>query len=65
MFYVREKKMMREVQERISKLELSISILEDHLKKYGQRIEPKAYDYIKNQIESYKQELRIRKDYPI
>lgn len=65
MFYLREKKMMREVQERISKLELSISILEDHLKKYGKRIEPKAYDYIKNQIESYKHELRIRKDYPI
>ena len=57
--------MMREVEERINKLELSIRILEDHLKKYGHRIEPKAYDYIKNQIESYKLELQIRKDYPI
>ena len=57
--------MMREVEERKNKLELSIRILEDHLKKYGHRIEPKAYDYIKNQIESYKLELQIRKDYPI
>ncbi|MFX1322695.1 MAG: hypothetical protein ACFFAQ_13745 [Promethearchaeota archaeon] len=57
--------MMREIEERISKLELSIEILKDHLKKYGHRIDPKAYDYIKNQIESYKHELQIRKDYPI
>ena len=57
--------MMREVEERINKLELSIRILEDHLKKYSHRIESKAYDYIKNQIESYKLELQIRRDYPI
>ncbi len=57
--------MMREIEERISKLKLSIEILKDHLKKYGHRIEPKAYDYIKNQIESYKLELQIRRDYPI
>ncbi|MFX1410545.1 MAG: hypothetical protein ACFFA6_09345 [Promethearchaeota archaeon] len=57
--------MMREIQERINKLELSISILEDHLKKFGHRIEPKAYFYIKNQIETYKHELQIRKDFPI
>ncbi|MCK4686992.1 MAG: hypothetical protein KAT66_02595 [Candidatus Lokiarchaeota archaeon] len=57
--------MMREIEERISKLKLSIEILKDHLKKYGHRIDPKAYDYIKNQIESYKLELQIRKDYPI
>lgn len=57
--------MMREIQERINRLELSIKILEDHLKNYGHRIEPKAYNYIKNQIASYKQELQIRKDFPI
>jgi hypothetical protein len=57
--------MMREVEERINRLELSIRILEDHLKKYGHRIEPKVCEYIKNQIETYKLEIQIRRDYPV
>jgi len=56
--------MMREVQERIHKLELSIYLLEDHLRKYAHEIKPGPLKFIKNQIMQYKRELLIRKDYP-
>lgn len=57
--------MMREVQERIKKLELSINLLEDHLQKYAHIIETRPLNFIRNQIRSYKRELQIRKDYPV
>ena len=57
--------MMREVQERIHKLELSIYLLEDHLRKYAHEIKPGPLKFIKNQIRQYKRELLIRKDYPV
>lgn len=48
---------LEKIHNETAKLELSIGILEAHLKKYSQRIDPKTYNYIKNQ--SYKQELQI------
>lgn len=57
--------MMREIQERINKLELSINLLEDYIKKYGHLIEPRPLRFIMNQIKFFKRELNIRKDYPI
>ncbi|MFX1326879.1 MAG: hypothetical protein ACFE91_01880 [Promethearchaeota archaeon] len=57
--------MMREVQERINKLELTINLLEDHLKKYEHLIKPLPLKFIKSQIKFYKRELQIRKDYPL
>ncbi|MHA1912864.1 MAG: hypothetical protein ACW986_08370 [Promethearchaeota archaeon] len=50
--------MIAEVQERITILENSIRILEEVLKKVG------LNNLIQNRINSYKKELRIRKDYP-
>ena len=57
--------MMREVRERIYRLELSIYLLEDHLRKYAHEIKPRPLKFIKNQIKQYKRELQIRKDFPI
>ncbi|UCD01704.1 MAG: hypothetical protein JSV23_01385 [Promethearchaeota archaeon] len=57
--------MMREVQERIHKLELSIYLREDHLRKYAHLIESRPLRFITNQIKQYKRVLQIRKDYPI
>jgi len=56
--------MMREIHERIAKLELSIYLLEDHLQKYYHEIKPRPLRFIKSQIREYKRELQIRKDYP-
>lgn len=57
--------MMRQIQERINRLEVSINLLEDHLYKYGHLLEPRPLRFIKNQINHYKRELQIRRDYPI
>ena len=56
---------MRELEKRIKQLELSIKILEEHLEKYGSRIDSNAYEYIQNQIINHKRELKIWKDFPI
>jgi hypothetical protein len=56
--------MMREVQERLNRLKLSISLLEDYLKKYGHLIQPRPLRFIKNQVKYFKRELQIRKDFP-
>ena len=57
--------MMREIQKRINKLELSVNLLEDHLQKYGHLIQPYPFKFIQNQISLFKRELEIRRDYPI
>lgn len=57
--------MMRETQERIKRLELSINLLEEHLQKYAHLIETRPFNFIRNQISLYKRELQIRKDYPV
>jgi len=56
--------MMSDVQKRINRLELSINLLEDHLYKYGHLIAPRPLRFISNQINHYKRELQLRKDYP-
>ena len=55
---------MREVQDRINKLELTINLLEDHIKKYGHLLKPRPLRFIEGQINFYKRELEIRRDYP-
>ena len=60
----RDKFMLSQVQDRIDKLKLSIYLLEDHLHKFGNQIPPRPLKFIKNQIEFFKRELQIRKDYP-
>jgi len=56
--------MVREIQKRIDTLQLSIRLLEDHLRKYGHLIGSKPIHFIKNQIIHYRRELQIRIDYP-
>ena len=56
--------MVSEVQKRIDTLQLSIRLLEDHLRKYAQLIRSKPLYFIKNQINNYRRELQIRTDYP-
>ena len=56
--------MMSEVQKRINKLKLSVKLLENHLQKFSHLIQLKQLHYIKHQINSYKRELGIRKDFP-
>ena len=56
--------MMRQTQERINKLELTIKLLEDHLQKYEHLIQPRPLRFMEGQISYYKRELEIRKDYP-
>jgi hypothetical protein len=57
--------MLKESEKRIQQLELSINILEEHLKKYGSKIDSKAYEFIQNQILNHKRELKIWKDFPM
>jgi hypothetical protein len=56
--------MMRQVQERINRLKLSINLLEDYIKKYGHLIQPRPLRFIKNQVKYFKRELQIREDFP-
>jgi hypothetical protein len=56
--------MISEVQARINRLKLSIRLLEDHLRKFGNKIQPRPLYFIRNQIDNYKRELQIRVDYP-
>ena len=55
---------MSQTQKRINKLELTINLLEDHLQKYEQVIQPRPLRFIKSQIRYYKRELQIRRDFP-
>ncbi|MFX1366495.1 MAG: hypothetical protein ACFFCE_03275 [Promethearchaeota archaeon] len=57
--------MLNQVQDRINKLELSINLLEEHLRKFGHQIKTRPFNFIKYQIENMKRELQIRQDYPI
>jgi len=59
-----KKLMIREVQDRINKLELAINLLEDHIQKYRDLIEPRPLRFIEGQLNFYKRELEIRRNYP-
>ena len=56
--------LMNDVQKRIDRLEFSITVLEDHLHKFGHLIQPRPLRFIRSQINHYKRELQIRKDFP-
>ncbi len=55
--------MINKIHTRVSKLELTIGLLEEHLRIFGHLITPNPLKFIKNQISTYKRELQIRKDY--
>ena len=55
--------MVSEIQKRIDTLELSIRLLEDHLRKFDHLIRNRPLYFIRNQINTYKRELQIRMDY--
>lgn len=55
--------MTNKIHTRVSKLELTIGLLEEHLRIFGHLITPNPLKFIKNQINAYKRELQIRKDY--
>ena len=54
----------REIEERIDGLEKAAGILEDHLGKFGHIMQSKPRDFITNQINAFKREIKIRKDFP-
>ncbi|MHA2009561.1 MAG: hypothetical protein ACXABO_15235 [Promethearchaeota archaeon] len=56
--------MMREVQDRVNKVEIALKIFETFVRKFGHQIAPKPLSYLTNQINLYKRELKLRKDYP-
>lgn len=49
--------------DRINYLTIRIQILKDHLEKYKNSIDPKAFEYILNDIQVNERELDIRKFY--
>ena len=53
----------RSVEDRIKKIEFSIPILQDHLNKFADEMEPEAREFIENNLEYFRRELEIRKDY--
>ena len=56
--------MLSQIQDRINRLELSINLLEDHLQKYENQLQPRPLKFIQSQIKHFKRELQIRTDYP-
>ena len=54
----------REIEERIDGLEKAAGILQDHLGKFGHMMQPKPRDFITKQINAFKREIKIRKDFP-
>jgi len=56
--------MVSNVQKRISKLELTVRLLEEHLIIHGHQIKSYPLKFINSQISAFKRELQIRKDYP-
>ncbi len=56
--------MMRKIQERINILENSIMVLESILKNLDHRNQSFPLNHIQNRINTYKREIKIRKDFP-
>jgi len=56
--------MIKKVQERINLLEKSIWILESILNKFGPQTKSLPLRHLQNQIDVYKRELQIRREYP-
>jgi len=53
------------VQKRIIELQRAIKILEDHLDTFKDDINSQHMNFIQDQLELYKREIRIRKDFPV
>ncbi len=56
--------MMKKVYERINLLENSIRVLESILNKFGPQTKSLPLRHLQNQIDVYKRELQIRREYP-
>ncbi|TXT65605.1 MAG: hypothetical protein BAJALOKI3v1_90048 [Promethearchaeota archaeon] len=46
-------------------LQRAIEILEDHLNKFGSNINSDQVSFIRDKLELYKREIKIRKDFPV
>ena len=57
--------MLVKIEERINSLEQATVILEDHVNQHALRMEVKPLEFITEQIEHFKREIRIRRDFPI
>ncbi|MFX1274658.1 MAG: hypothetical protein ACFFBP_02720 [Promethearchaeota archaeon] len=57
--------MLKEIEDRISGLEQATEILRDHVFQHGHRMESKPLEFITKQIDNFKREIKIRKDFPI
>ena len=53
------------VQKRISELQRAIEILEDHLNKFKHNINLDHMKFLQEQLDLYKREIKIRKDFPV
>jgi hypothetical protein len=53
------------IEKRIMELQRAIEILEDHLNKYGSNINSDQVNFIRDKLELYKREIKIRKDFPV
>ena len=54
----------KEIEERIEGLEKAAAILEDHLGKFAHMMQPKPREFITKQIDCFKREIKIRRDFP-
>ena len=55
---------MKKIHERINLLENSIRVLESILNKFGPQTKSLPLRHLQNQIDVYKRELKIRREYP-
>jgi len=53
------------IQKRIAELQRAIEILEDHLNKFKHNISLEQVSFLQGQLELYKREIKIRKDFPV
>ena len=57
--------MLKELEERINGLEQATEILRDHVYQHGHRMDTKPREFITQQIDNFKREIKIRRDFPI
>ncbi len=57
--------MLKQIEDRIEGLEKAANILEDHLNKFGEKMDHKPREFIAEQIKYFKREIQIRRDFPI
>ena len=57
--------MNRVLENRITMLEKTVKILENHLNEHGHKIDLKSLNFLSERLLIFKRELQIRKDFPI